>query len=85
MAFSTSPKSNFSLGWNHLGQEGSVAHEETGDLRVSLDERGIGVIRFSVALVGRHDVRWLRRKMSSICSAKWKGGFMSWLAILMKC
>ena len=85
MVRSTSPGSNLSLGWNHSGQLGSVAQEETGPVRVSLDEREPGATRFWVALVGRHVVRWLRRKMSSIRGAKWKGGFMSWLAMLMKC
>lgn len=61
-----------------------MAQEETGELRVSLDERGAGAIELSVALVGRHVVRWLRRKMSSICSPKRRCGFMSWLAILIK-
>ena len=54
-------------------------------MRVSLDERGPGAIGLSVALVGRHVVTWLKRKMSSICSIQWKVGFESWPAILMKC
>lgn len=82
MAFSTSPKSKLLLAWNHSGQSGSVAQEETGAVRESLDERGAGAMRLSVALVGRHVVRWLRRKMSSNCSRERKGDFVSWLAIL---
>ena len=61
-----------------------MAQEAAGEVRVSLDERGAGAMGFSVALVGRHVVRWLKRKMSSICSPQSKGGFISWLAILIK-
>ena len=82
MVFSTSRKSKVSLGWNHSGQSGSVAHEAAGEVRVSLDERGAGAMRLSVALVGRHVVRWLKRKMSSNCSPQRKVDFVSWLAIL---
>ena len=61
-----------------------MAHEGTGEVRVSLDERGTGAMRFSVALVGRHVVRWLSRKTSSIWSLKKRGGFVSCLAMLTK-
>lgn len=61
-----------------------MAHEGTGEVRVSLDKRGTGPIEFSVALVGRHVVRWLRRKMSSIWSLKRRCGFMSCFAIATK-
>lgn len=50
-----------------------MAHEATGEVRVSFDERGTGTVRSSVALVGRHVVRWRRRKMSSVWKVKRKG------------
>ena len=53
-------------------------------MRVSLDVGGTATVRLSVALVGRHVVRWLRRKMSSIWSLKGRGSFMLCLAILTK-
>ena len=53
-----------------------------GEVRLSLDDRGAGAMRLPVALVGRHVVRWLRRKMSSNCNPQRKGDFVSWLAIL---
>ena len=61
-----------------------MAQEDTGAVRVSLDERGPGAVRSSVALVGRHVVRWLWRKMSSNWSLKRRGGLKSRLTISTK-
>ena len=61
-----------------------MAHEGTGAVRLSLDKRGTGAIEFSFALVGRHVVRWLRRRMSSIWSLKRRCGFMTCFAIVTR-